>query len=170
MVADKVTLVTCRAGATAATLWESTGDGTYTLREAERASRGTSVTLHLKPLDPESGIDDFTDQWTLARVVKKYSDLIAYPVICKYEREVTESGPEAPKYITEDKILNSMRPIWIRPQSEVTEGEYEEFYRRLSHDWTAPFQTIALKAEGTLEYRELSLCSRKLFRPTPTRR
>ena len=155
MVADKVTLVTRRAGAAAATLWESTGDGTYTLREAERASRGTSVTLHLKPLDPESGIEDFTDQWTLARIVKKYSDFIAYPVICEYEREVTESGPEPPRYITEDKILNSMRPIWTRPQSEVTESEYEEFYRHLSHDWTAPFQTIALKAEGTLEYQAL---------------
>lgn len=80
MVADKVTLVTRRAGETRATAWESTGDGTYKLAETERASRGTTVTLHLKPADSEGGIEDFADQWTLARIVRTHSDFVGYPI------------------------------------------------------------------------------------------
>ena len=78
MVADKVTLTTRRAGEEGATLWESTGDGYYTLGEASRDGRGTSITLHLKPADPESGLDDFTDKWILARIIKRYSDFVSY--------------------------------------------------------------------------------------------
>src|SRR5205085_1085144 len=71
MVADKVTLVTRRAGEAAATRWESTGDGRYQIAEAERAGRGTSITLHLKPVDPEAGVEDYTDDWVLSRIVKR---------------------------------------------------------------------------------------------------
>jgi len=63
-----------------ATLWESSGDGTYHLAEAERAGRGTTITLHLKPSAPEQGVEDFTDPWTLSRIVGCYSDFIAYPI------------------------------------------------------------------------------------------
>ena len=72
MVADRVTLVTRRAGETEATHWESTGDGQYTLSDAERARRGTTITLHLRPVDADNGIEDFADQWTISRVIKKY--------------------------------------------------------------------------------------------------
>jgi molecular chaperone HtpG len=160
MVADKVTLVTRRAGETAATLWESTGDGTYKLAEAERAGRGTTITLHLKPVDAESGIEDYTDQWVLSRIVRRYSDFVSYPINTKFEREETgqfgEVKPDAqPTYVIEDKILNSMKPIWSRSQNEITESEYAEFYRHISHDWTEPFKTIPLKAEGKVEYQAL---------------
>jgi len=162
MVADRVTLVTRRAGETAATMWDSRGDGIYKLSDAERSHRGTTITLHLKPVDSESGIEDFTDQYVLSRTVKKHSDFISYPIICKYEREASErdqggvsKGDAAPAYVTEDRILNSMKPIWTRPQSEVSEAEYAEFYRHISHDWTEPFKTISLRAEGTLEYQAL---------------
>ena len=162
MVADKVTLVTRRAGQTSATLWESTGDGTYKISDAEQSDRGASITLHLKPVDSENGIEDFTDQWVLSRIVKKYSDFVSYPINTKYEREDTkysESGAPItdgkPTYVIEDKTLNSMRPIWTRPQSEVTESEYKEFYHHVSHDWNDPFKTITLKAEGTIEYQAL---------------
>ncbi len=162
MVADRVTLVTRRAGQTSATLWESTGDGTYKISDAEQSDRGASITLHLKPVDSENGIEDFTDQWVLSRIVKKYSDFVSYPINTKYEREDTkysESGAPItdgkPTYVIEDKTLNSMRPIWTRPQSEVTESEYKEFYHHVSHDWNDPFKTITLKAEGTIEYQAL---------------
>jgi molecular chaperone HtpG len=160
MVADKVTLVTRRAGEAAATLWESTGDGTYKLAEAERAGRGTTITLHLKPVDAESGIEDFTDQWVLSRIVRRYSDFVSYPINCKLEREETgqfgEVKPDAqPTYVIEDKTLNSMKPIWSRSQGEITESEYTDFYRHISHDWTEPFKTIPLKAEGKVEYQAL---------------
>jgi len=159
MVADKVTLVTRRAGDETATLWESTGDGSYTLAETERSGHGTTVTLHLKPVDTEKGIEDFTDQWILSRIVRRYSDFVTYPINCKFEREETgqdQGGNLAqPTFIIEDKTLNSMKPIWSRGQAEVKEDEYADFYRHISHDWTDPFKTIALKAEGKVEYQAL---------------
>ena len=79
MVADKVSLVTRRAGEDTATHWESTGDGHYTLAPATRSQRGTSITLHLKPVDTESGIEDYTQSWVLSRIVKRYSDLSPIP-------------------------------------------------------------------------------------------
>lgn len=162
MVADKVTLVTRRAGGEGATRWESVGDGYYRIGEADWPKRGTSITLHLKPADPENGIEDFTDKWILSRIIKKYSDFIAYPIVYKDEREEQEKdeigmpkkGAEV-TIVVEDKVLNSMKPIWTRPQSEVTETEYAEFYRHTSHDWTEPFKTIALRAEGRWEYQAL---------------
>src|SRR5690349_10486554 len=92
MVADKVTIVTRRAGETSATHWESAGDGTYTLSDAEKSSTGTDITLHLKKPDPENGIEDYTDRWKLSMIVHKYSDFIAYPII--YEGPAQEPGVE----------------------------------------------------------------------------
>jgi len=160
MVADKVVLTTRKAGETAATRWESTADGTYLLSEAERDRRGTTITLYLKQADPEVGIEDFTDQWALSRIVRKYSDFVTYPIIGKYIREETDNdgGPAQepnPTIVIEDKILNSMKPIWSRPQAEVSESEYADFYRHISNDWTQPFKTVTLKAEGTIEYHAL---------------
>jgi molecular chaperone HtpG len=162
MVADKVTLVTRRAGETAATLWESSGDGSYKIAEADRSGHGTTITLHLKPVDSETGIEDFTDQWVLSRIVRRYSDFVSYPIICKFEREETEQDGGGnpiegaqPTYVIEDKILNSMKPIWSRAQTEITADEYADFYRHISHDWTEPFKTIPLKAEGKIEYQAL---------------
>lgn len=162
MVADKVTLVTRRAGEPAATKWESSGDGTYELAAAKRESHGTTVTLQLKPVEPESGIEDYTDQWVLSRIVTKHSDFVGYPIVCKFEREAVErdegvrtipAGDAA--YVAEDRTLNSMLPIWIRPQAEITDSEYAEFYRHISHEWNAPLKTISLKAEGSVEYQAL---------------
>src|SRR5215813_13042810 len=160
MVADKGVLTTRKAGEETATKWESTADGVYLLGEAERDRRGTTVTLHLKPADSELGIEDFTDQWALSRVVRKYSDFVTYPIIGKYIREeMGKDGSPAqeanPATVIEDKILNSMKPIWSRPQAEVSESEYADFYRHISNDWTPPFKTVALKAEGTIEYQSL---------------
>lgn len=156
MVADKVTMITRRAGESTATMWESAGDGTYILDEAERSGHGTSITLHLLPVDSEKGIDDYTDPWTLSRIVKKYSDFVGYPIICQTERGTGEIGEDGkPIYVVEERTLNSMRPIWTRSQSEVTESEYAEFYKLISHDWNEPLKTIALRAEGTMEYQAL---------------
>lgn len=161
MVADKVTLLTRRAVEEPATYWESTGNGEYTLTEAGKPRRGTSITLHLKPIDLESGIDDFTDKWILARTIKRYSDFVSYPIVYKDERV------EGSDVVVEDKTLNSMKPIWVRPQSEVTDDEYAEFYKHFFYDTEAPWKTIAAKAEGRLEYQALlfipSKAPRELF-------
>jgi molecular chaperone HtpG len=158
MVSDRVTLVTRRAGEETATLWESSGDGQYQLSDASRDAHGTSITLHLKPADPENGIDDFTDRWILARVVKRYSDFVAYPIIFREEPEESSRNNEEAQETqaaVEDKVLNSMKPIWSRPQAEIKEEEYATFYQHLSHDFKEPLKTLSLKAEGTLEYRAL---------------
>jgi molecular chaperone HtpG len=168
MVADKVTLVTRRAGQDTAIGWESTGDGTYKLTEAERPSRGTSITLHLRPADSEAGIEDYADRWVLSRIVRRYSDFVSYPIISKEERDETEREPDGRPVkdanvttVIEDKILNSMKPIWVRPQSEVTAEEYTDFYRHIGHDWTEPFKTLSFKAEGTTEYQALLFIPKK---------
>jgi molecular chaperone HtpG len=156
MVADKVTIVTRRAGEESATRWESAGDGTYTLSDAEKSSTGTDITLHLKKADPENGIEDYTDRWKLSMIVHKYSDFIAYPII--YEGPEQEPGVEEDKTkeikIT-TKTLNSMKPIWTRNRSEVSDSDYNEFYKHLSNDWTEPLKVLPLKAEGTFEYEAL---------------
>src|SRR5690348_4720167 len=140
MVADRVTLLTRRAGEERATRWESTGDGQYTISDADKPERGTSITLHLKPVDTESGIEDYTDRYTLSRVVKRYSDFVNYPIVFKD---------------TEDQILNSMKPLWTRPASEVTESEYAEFYKHISHDFSDPLHHFSARAEGLLDYQAL---------------
>ena len=143
MVADRVTLVTRRAGEEGATQWESAGDGTFTITEASKFTRGTSITLQLKKFE-DSEIDDFTDKWVIERIVKRYSDFVAYPVIYK-----DKEGKEA------DKALNSMKPIWTRPRSEVQDEEYKEFYKHISHDWNEPMLTWSFRAEGRSEYQAL---------------
>jgi molecular chaperone HtpG len=162
MVADRVTLVTRRAGEQHATRWESTGDGQYTIVDAEKPARGTAITLHLKPVDHENGIDDFTDKWILGRTVKRYSDFVNYPIIFKDEREEIERDEEGkpkegvePQQIVEDKLLNSMKPIWTRPASEVEASEYDEFYKHISHDFSEPLHHFSARAEGLLEYQAL---------------
>jgi molecular chaperone HtpG len=136
MVADRITIVTRRAGETAATRWESTGDG-YTLGDAERETAGTTVTLHLKPKDEEDGLKDYTDEWVLKDIVKRYSDFVSYPVRLK------------------DETLNSMKAIWARGKDEVTEEEHREFYKHISHDWNDPLEHISVHVEGNFEARAL---------------
>jgi molecular chaperone HtpG len=156
MVADKVSIVTRRAGETGATRWESSGDGRYTLAEGEKASCGTEITLHLKQPDAENEIEDYTDRWKLSMIVHKYSDFIAYPII--YEGPAQEPGvkeDETNDIKIETKTLNSMRPIWTRNRSELSESDYNDFYKHVSNDWTEPVKVLALKAEGTSEYEAL---------------
>jgi molecular chaperone HtpG len=161
MVADRIVLTTRRAGEETATQWESAGDGHYTISDVEKPGRGTSITLHLKSADPESGIEDFTDKWIIGRTVKRYSDYVSYPIIFKDEREVsveTEGGEEQPEgaaRVVEDKVLNAMKPLWTRPDTEVTEEEYTEFYKHISHEMSEPLHHIRAKAEGVLEYQAL---------------
>jgi molecular chaperone HtpG len=144
MVADRVTLVTRRAGDDKATEWESSGDGTFTIKETSKFTHGTSITLHLKTFNDGSEVEDFTDKWVISKIVKRYSDFVGYPIIFK-DRE----GKEA------DRTLNSMKPIWTRPRSEVTDEEYKEFYKHISHDWNEPMKTWSFRAEGRSEYQAL---------------
>lgn len=158
MVADKVTLTTRKAGETEGTRWEAAaGSSTYAIETLADAPQGTSVTLVLKPADDDDHLFDYTQEWKLRDIVKKYSDFIAYPVRMQVERTVTEGEGEekTERTIVEDQILNSQKALWTRPRGEVTEEEYKEFYRHVSHAWDDPLETIPLKAEGTFEYQAL---------------
>ena len=160
MVAERVVLTTRAAGSKEATRWESAGDGSYTIEDCERENRGTTVTLYLREL--EEGDQDFTKEWEIRSTVKKYSDFVTYPICMDIEREEVPKdkegkpieGAEPVKKVTEE-ILNSMKPVWNRRKNEVTEDEYKEFYRHLSHDWTDPLETIHINAEGKTEYNAL---------------
>lgn len=161
MAADRVTLVTRRAGEPAATRWISSGDGTYTLESVEKDGPGTSVTLHLKTAEEEDATE-FLDDWKIREVVKRYSDYVAYPIRMKVEREEVERDEKGvPKdggkthTVVDDQVLNSMKAIWLRPESEVPDQEYNEFYKHISHDWTDPLKRMTLKAEGKYEFRAL---------------
>jgi molecular chaperone HtpG len=141
MVATKVTLLTRRAGQAEGTRWESSGEGTYDIETVDEAPQGTAVTVHLKPEDKEDNLFDYTAEWKLREIVKRYSDFISWPI--------TLAGAE------NTDPLNSMKALWARPRTEVTEAEYNEFYKHVSHDWTDPLQIIHMRGEGVFEYEAL---------------
>lgn len=142
MVADKVTLHTQKAGTNDGTVWESSGDGTYSIDSVPRPDgAGTTITLHLKNFASEEEVQDFTDTWVLKSLVKKYSDFISHPILMKGEKE--------------DETLNSQKALWLKAPSEISIEEYKEFYQHLSHDWNEPLKTVHYKAEGTMEFNAL---------------
>jgi molecular chaperone HtpG len=156
MVADKVELLTRKAGESDATRWLSSGDGTYTVESVEEAPQGTSVTLHLKPEDAEDELHDYTSEWKIRELVTKYSDFIAWPIRMQVERRTpaTEEGGEE-RLTVETQTLNSMKALWAKAKDEVSEDEYNEFYKHIAHAWDDPLEVISMKAEGTFEYQAL---------------
>jgi molecular chaperone HtpG len=154
MVADRVTLITRRGGEPVATRWESAGDVNYTVADAPDAPRGTSVTLHLKPVSAEDEIEDYTSRGVLSRIVKRYADFLTYPIFYVGQPD-TVSHPPAAGVVSEPVLLNSRKPIWRRPAGEVKPEEYDEFYKHISHGWEEPLLRMSFKAEGRWEYAAL---------------
>jgi molecular chaperone HtpG len=150
MVADKVTLVTRPAGTGEPTRWESDGLGSYTIETLPDAPPGTSVTLHLKEPDDEDQLFDYTAEWKVREIVKRYSDFIPWRITMEVERTDAEGSTTR-----EVETLNSMKALWARPRDEVKDEEYHEFYRHVSHDWTDPLEIVHMRGEGTFEYEAL---------------
>lgn len=155
MVADKVELLTRKAGESEATRWESTGEGTYTIEAVENAPQGTSVTLHLKPADAEDELYDYTQEWKIRNLVKRYSDFIAWPIRMEIERRTPAEEGGEDQVTIETETINSMKALWARPKDEVSDEEYKEFYKHIAHAWDEPLEVISMKAEGTFEYQAL---------------
>lgn len=162
MVADKVTLHTQRAGEATGTIWESEGDGSYSLEEAPRPSgTGTSLTLHMKDLSDEENPQDFLEDWTLRSVVKKYSDFIEYPIRMLITNHLPELDKEGnpiegkTKAETKDETFNSQKALWLRDPKEIKDSEYQEFYRHATSDWKEPLDRIHYRAEGAHEFSAL---------------
>ncbi len=162
MVADEVTVVTRRAGEEAATLWRSTGDGSFEVGDATREKAGTTVTLKLRDADPDNGLPDFTEEWTLRGVVKRYSDFVTWPIqlkVVRTEPKLDEEGEEIegaePETTESWETINSRKAIWTRDPADVSDEEYTEFYKHIAHDWDPPFERISFNAEGAFSYNAL---------------
>lgn len=149
IVADKVTVSTRAAGADAseAVRWESAGEGEYTIESIEKASRGTSITLHLREDDKE-----FLDEWRLRDVIGKYSDHIGIPVEM-WETERDDEGKETGEGKWEK--VNKAQALWTRSKSDISDEEYQEFYKHLSHDFAEPLQWSHNRVEGKNDYTSL---------------
>ncbi|MBJ9971601.1 molecular chaperone HtpG [Providencia hangzhouensis] len=144
IVADKVTVRSRAAGAPVdeGVFWESAGEGEYTIADIEKAERGTEITLHLRDDEKE-----YLDNWRLRSVISKYSDHIALPV--EIEEKNEENGT-----VTWEKI-NQAKALWTRSKSEISDEEYAEFYKHISHDYADPLTWSHNRVEGKQEYTSL---------------
>jgi molecular chaperone HtpG len=148
IVADKVTLLTRRAGLGSehGVKWESAGEGDYSIETMERPSRGTEVTLHLRADE-----DEFLQEYRLRGIVKKYSDHITWPIVMP---KITTDKDKNETTI-EEEVVNAAKALWTRTKGEITDEEYTEFYKHIAHDFEAPLTQIHSKVEGTNEYTTL---------------
>ncbi|MFH1153630.1 MAG: molecular chaperone HtpG [Pseudomonadota bacterium] len=165
IVADRITLTTRAAGADQGVQWVSDGKGTYTIEAFDKPDRGTTITLELKKT--EEGDQDFTDEWTLRSIIKKHSDFVTYPIIMNVEKsepipdnELVKDKDGKPigktyRTVRKDETINSMKAIWTRSKEDVSDEEYTEFYKHISHNWDEPLTRLHKKFEGVTEYDAL---------------
>ncbi|MCX7095514.1 MAG: molecular chaperone HtpG [Methylobacter sp.] len=151
IVADKVTLITRKAGAdnSEGVRWESAGEGDYTLESVEKAQRGTEIVLHLKESESE-----FLDGYRIRSIVRKFSDHISLPIVMDKEAAPSmgeEGEQEKPAEIVEETV-NSASALWTKARQEISEEAYNEFYKHVGHDFQDPLTHIHSKVEGTNEY------------------
>ena len=146
IIADKVTVITRRAGTSEGIQWESQGEGEYTISEVEKDARGTDIILHLKKDE-----DEFLSDWTLKSIIKKYSDHITLPIVMK--KSEWKDGEEVPT--DEDETVNAASALWARNKNEIKEEEYNEFYKNLSYDQEPPLTYSHNRIEGKQEYISL---------------
>ncbi|CAM5555764.1 molecular chaperone HtpG [Eoetvoesiella caeni] len=150
IVADKVSVLSRRADAEAtdAVLWESDGQGEFSVTQVEKADRGTSVTLHLR-----EGEDDFLSGWKLREVLRRYSDHISLPV--QMLKEEWNEEKSAQVKTTEWETVNQANALWTRPKSDITDEQYQEFYKHIAHDYDDPLAWTHNRVEGRSEYTQL---------------
>jgi len=150
IVADRVTVESRRAGlpSSEGVRWESDGSGEFTVEEIDKPQRGTAVTLHLR-----DGEDDFLSSWKLKSTIKKYSDHISLPIKMKKENWDGEKNA----YVATDEVetINAASALWTRPKNEITDEQYKEFYKHVSHDFNDPLAWSHSKVEGRSDYTQL---------------
>jgi molecular chaperone HtpG len=150
IVADRVTVVSRRAGLPAdqAVCWESAGEGDFSIEMVDKATRGTDVVLHLR-----DGEDEFLNAWRLKSIVRKYSDHITLPILMAGEKWDEEKKEQVPS--GEDETVNQASALWARSKSEISEEQYQEFYKHVAHDFEDPLTWVHAKVEGKQEYTQL---------------
>ncbi len=162
MVAGKIKVVTRPYGANTAYAWESTGADGYTITECEKESIGTDVILYIKEDSDEENYSEFLEEYRIRGLVKKYSDYIRYPIKLPVKREEKVEGSEN-EYRTVESVetLNSMIPIWEKAKGEVSDEEYNSFYREKFYDFDGPAKVITQKSEGTATFTALLFIPKK---------
>ena len=150
IIADKVTLITRRAGLTTehGVCWESNGEGDFTLEMVEKEKRGTEIILHLRKDE-----DELLSGMRLRNIIRKYSDHITLPIVMKKEEWSQEDNKN--KILDEDETINQASALWARPKSEVTVEQYNEFYKHVAHDFEPPLAYVHARVEGKQEYTQL---------------
>jgi molecular chaperone HtpG len=150
IVADKITVETRRAGADAAhgVRWESSGEGDYSVEAIEKTSRGTDVTLHLREDE-----DELLSSWKLKSIIRKYSDHISLPILMQKDEWDAEKNETVLK--DEFETVNQAGALWARNKADITQEQYDEFYKHVSHDFQAPLAYTHNRVEGRSEYTQL---------------
>jgi molecular chaperone HtpG len=150
LVADKVTLITRRAGLGAehGVQWESAGEGDYTLETVQKTGRGTEVILHLREDE-----DALLSSYRLQEIIRKYSDHITLPILMQKEEWDADKGETVVQ--DEAEAINQASALWARPKSEITPEQYEAFYKHVAHDFQAPLAHVHARVEGKQEYTQL---------------
>ena len=148
IVADKVTVLSRRAGSDSAIRWESDGQGEFTIADAERASRGTDVTLHLRADE-----DELLNGWKLREILRRYSDHISLPILMAKEEWDADKNEQVKK--DEWEAVNQASALWTRGKSDITDEQYREFYKTISHDFDDPLAWTHNRVEGRSEYTQL---------------
>ena len=158
MVADRVEVITKKAGAEQGYKWTSDGKNSYSVEPADRDGFGTTIILYLN----EEG-EEYANRWQIEQLVKKYSDHIAFPIFLEYDQKNWEGSGDDRKETVEHKIeqINSAAALWKRSKSDLTDEDYHEFYKATSHDGEDPLLYIHTQAEGTLEYTTLFFIPKK---------
>ena len=155
MVAESVTVVSKKYGEDKAWKWTSSGADGYIIEECERDAAGTDVIMVLKSDTEEDNYSEFLQEYTLRNLIHKYSDYIRYPIRMEISKSRKKEDADEYESFTELDTLNSMIPLWQRPKKDVTEEEYETFYREKFYDFTKPLATSHISTEGTVSYKAL---------------
>lgn len=163
MVASKVTVVSRAFGQEEAWIWESSGADGYTISEAHKDNAGTEITMELKQNTETENYDEFLDEYRIVSIIKKYSDYVRYPIKMyrvktrEKERPADAGEDYKPEYetYTELETINSMIPLWKRNKKDVSDEEYNNFYKEKFMDYSDPSRVIVTKTEGTISYNAL---------------
>jgi len=155
MVAEKVTVISREAGSDKAVRWESTGEGSFTIADAERESRGTDIILKMRE---DAGT--YLEAWELKSLVKRFSDFVEHPIVLvtqepKESDDKDDSDDKEVEMVDKEEVVNSQKAIWLRSKSDIADDEYASFYKHITHDYSDPLHTIHYSAEGTMEFKSI---------------
>ena len=155
MVSKKIQVITKAFGCESAYCWESEGASGYTIKECSKDNIGTDIILYLSDNTDENNFDEFLDSYRISSLIKKYSNYIRYPIKMDFETKVPAEDNSESETIIEERVLNSMLPLWKKSKSEITEDEYNNFYKEVFYDYENPLRVIHSKTEGQATYNAL---------------